>query len=958
MHRALSTFPSTASRLLHGSTSCPSHWRSLICLGLVAALSAADPPVTVVAVGGGSVASAPTTAELNRDTNALRNFLTTAPKVGPQVAGRPIPTNDWWTYLLTGQYPADLWAYPLMVRAPNGGGPQVFLPTRYNTGGTALIAEHPLVLTPLNGTTAVAFAANSHRVIDWGDWSVTFRQQVAGSASFLDTTLSRGSPYAWVEAQGYNLQIPAEADDTYTTATGAALTYPVTTDTVVVSRSGYRYAVFTHPAATYTSNAGLRLSWTSAAKRTITVAGLAAGAPVATYRNHAFAIPRDTRFTWSYNPSEGAVRTTYTVTPEVVDGSSQTALQGWLPHHWRDAHHSMNLLASHDYRTLLGRLRLSEGNSVTMTWDFNGMLPFLPLTSSATTQRKTRMQGAIQTYYSNAMSATAKDRLGSDTYWGGKELVYAGQMLHVADQLGSGSATLTGNVRTLLREVLVDWLTYTPGETKKYFANYPSSYTAWTALVGFNTSYGSAQFNDHHFHYGYFTYAAALLGAKDPAFLTTYGPLLTQIAKEYANWDRTDTRFPVLRCFDPWIGHSYAGGKGDGGGNNQESSSEAMQGWGGQYLLGAMLGDQEMMATGAMGYAIESRTIDAYWNDYHGWKYGASESTFDPKYPMPVVGILRDNAKVNGLYWSGPRPLYVFGIQWLPLSPIMQYLGRDPAYHAWLDNELLTRSPINWRESHTGTYPGWKADFGGDWGNVYFGYLLQANPTKVVNELDASFVSNDDYARWKTVANTYAQACSRQDLGQVAWDMWTGSPMSTVYRANNGTVTAVVYNPGNAAQTINVYQDGAVVGTVTAQPGSLGTATISGSPVVTAPVITTQPSSRSVTAGTSTTFAVVATGTNLTYQWRRNGAAIAGATTASYTLTAANADNAVAFSVVVTNSAGSVTSANAVLTVTSGSTGGDSAVNVNGGSGGGGCGLGAAGLLLAAMLLGLRRRGG
>ena len=85
-----------------------------------------------------------------------------------------------------------------------------------------------------------------------------------------------------------------------------------------------------------------------------------------------------------------------------------------------------------------------------------------------------------------------------------------------------------------------------------------------------------------------------------------------------------------------------------------------------------------------------------------------------------------------------------------------------------------------------------------------------------------------------------------------------------------------------------------------------------------APAITTQPTSRTVPVGASTTFSVAASGTApLGYQWRRNGANIAGATAASYTLgPVAQADNGARFSVVVSNSAGSATSAEAVLTVT------------------------------------------
>jgi hypothetical protein len=84
-----------------------------------------------------------------------------------------------------------------------------------------------------------------------------------------------------------------------------------------------------------------------------------------------------------------------------------------------------------------------------------------------------------------------------------------------------------------------------------------------------------------------------------------------------------------------------------------------------------------------------------------------------------------------------------------------------------------------------------------------------------------------------------------------------------------------------------------------------------------APAITTQPLSQTVTAGQSATFSVVATGTApITYQWRKNGVAITGATAPSYTTPATTlADTGAVFVVVLTNSGGTVTSNPATLTV-------------------------------------------
>lgn len=88
---------------------------------------------------------------------------------------------------------------------------------------------------------------------------------------------------------------------------------------------------------------------------------------------------------------------------------------------------------------------------------------------------------------------------------------------------------------------------------------------------------------------------------------------------------------------------------------------------------------------------------------------------------------------------------------------------------------------------------------------------------------------------------------------------------------------------------------------------------------VIAPSITIQPAAQSVSAGQQATFTVAATGTApLTYQWYRNGAAIGGATSSSYTTPATTtSDNGAQFTVVVTNSAASITSNSAALTVSS-----------------------------------------
>lgn len=83
-----------------------------------------------------------------------------------------------------------------------------------------------------------------------------------------------------------------------------------------------------------------------------------------------------------------------------------------------------------------------------------------------------------------------------------------------------------------------------------------------------------------------------------------------------------------------------------------------------------------------------------------------------------------------------------------------------------------------------------------------------------------------------------------------------------------------------------------------------------------APAITTQPLSQTVTPGQTATFSVSATGTPTpTYQWKKGSDNITGATSATLTLSNVQTSHAGSYSVVVTNSLGSVTSSAANLSV-------------------------------------------
>ncbi len=118
--------------------------------------------------------------------------------------------------------------------------------------------------------------------------------------------------------------------------------------------------------------------------------------------------------------------------------------------------------------------------------------------------------------------------------------------------------------------------------------------------------------------------------------------------------------------------------------------------------------------------------------------------------------------------------------------------------------------------------------------------------------------------------------------------------------------------PSNTGYTFTPVSQNATVSTV-----NVAGVNFADNAAAAVPTITTQPVNQRVTAGQTATFGVVAAGTvPLSYQWQKNGSNIAGATSSSYTTSVTTtSDSGSTFAVVISNTAGTVTSAAATLTV-------------------------------------------
>ena len=139
--------------------------------------------------------------------------------------------------------------------------------------------------------------------------------------------------------------------------------------------------------------------------------------------------------------------------------------------------------------------------------------------------------------------------------------------------------------------------------------------------------------------------------------------------RDIANPSGGDPRFPRFRHMDFFRGHSWAPGLfALADGQNQESTSEAVNAWYALRLLGLATGDARMSELGRVLLALEVDSARTY------WQIPAASAVYqDPFAANMCVGILFATKAVFATFFAA-GPEYVFGIQMLPYTPASEEL--------------------------------------------------------------------------------------------------------------------------------------------------------------------------------------------------------------------------------------------------------------------------------------------
>lgn len=541
------------------------------------------------------------------------------------------PTNKWFSSLAFKQPSEPVFAYPLAFKTTTSG---------LEVGYPVVRAESEVVMGAFQSDLAIDFGAVNSIVRSYDDLSVEMEVRDGADKQQAQYRVMQGSPVIYgTLAPGATLKIGKSGAQITSAGNGkfritvgerryvAQVPHANITDTAAIQLTGYNQEVPFSLAVLPddASNSAVLDSWL----------GTPTSGGEVSYR----AGSEQVQTTFRLKTANGAKGLLALLSPQRKEMSERPI---------------------GSYTTILGQLDLYALERHSFTTDVAAPAEELTL-DRLTVDQRAKLKLAIRDDAENLKLTK------TDTYFGGKELQRAAQILQLAHQLDLKQEA--ADIESKLRAQLELWLEEGAGSDRLQQRFYYD--TKLKGLIGLEPAFGSQDFNDHHFHYGYFIYAAATLGRYDAGFVDEYGGMVDALVRDIAA-DANDSYFPKLRVFDAYVGHSWASGFAPfADGNNQESSSEAVNAWYATYLWGKARGDRTVADRAQWLFAREA---DAAQNYYVGFDRTRPELK---GYNHAIVSLLW-GGKLDYATFFDASPAAKLGIQILPVTPASEYLGENP----------------------------------------------------------------------------------------------------------------------------------------------------------------------------------------------------------------------------------------------------------------------------------------
>lgn len=369
--------------------------------------------------------------------------------------------------------------------------------------------------------------------------------------------------------------------------------------------------------------------------------------------------------------------------------ANRTLLMFALPHHIETLETaSLNVTDIQLETTTKGMATAVVADSWTLTE------PSLPIDMSFAPWSPTlRSVDTVSSAAAQLINAAGESELSQDfaeqtdlnsMYYSGKALAkFAAIVYSIHDVVGNVTLAATGLQK--LEAAFAVFVSNTQILPLVYDTNWGGAVSSGTYEDGNSgDDFGNTYYNDHHFHYGYFVYAAAVIGYLDPSWLDegTNKAWVNMLVRDYANPISNDPYFPFSRSFDWYHGHSWAKGLFESGdGKDQESSSEDTMASYGIKMWGRTINDTAMEARGNLMLSMQARSLQHYF-------LYTSDNTVEPsqfignKVSGIVSGNNRENIisiltewnqlfenKIDHTTYFGSNTEYIEGIHMIPLMP-------------------------------------------------------------------------------------------------------------------------------------------------------------------------------------------------------------------------------------------------------------------------------------------------
>jgi len=315
--------------------------------------------------------------------------------------------------------------------------------------------------------------------------------------------------------------------------------------------------------------------------------------------------------------------------------------------------------------SIKGKLRAVVGD----WWALRYTLPSVGWNYAVSEKLATQQLDEIALNLMQDIRAAGVPASAPDPYTAGKLLGRMARLALISDYLGIPEAR--SQALAILESSITPWITGANSDALLYDHLWGGLITT-NGLADSQADFGSGWYSDHHFHYGYFIYAGAVIARLDTPFFDANKGAFDAFVRDVCNPDMLDTDFPVARHKDFFDGHSWASGLfQQANGKGQESSSEAVNSYYACYLYALASSNKDLQYFAHFLLASEVQAAQTYWHMQNDDVY---DSVFSANKMVGNIGALDATAST----WFGSELEYVHGINILPITPATALLLDQP----------------------------------------------------------------------------------------------------------------------------------------------------------------------------------------------------------------------------------------------------------------------------------------